>query len=123
MHSMIKTSTLIFIAILLVCSCGYQSLGRVSTNYKAHKDYASLEMIYKHLGQGMKRTKVENLLGKPGYSPIDGQYYYSSDREEYPEGSATNQIKVPVGLVVDYRNQQGELTDELQTFWLGPIGE
>jgi hypothetical protein len=123
MHWMKKTSPLIFISILLVGSCCYRSLGRVSTNYKAHKDYASLELIYKHLAQGMKRTKVENLLGKPDYSPIDGQYYYASDREGYPESATANPIKVPVGLVVDYRNQLGELTDELQTFWLGPIGE
>lgn len=123
MRRMNKTSPLIFIAILLLGSCGYPSLRRVSTHYKAHKDYASLKMIYKHLGRGMKRSKVENLLGEPDYSPINGQYYYSSDREEYPEGSTADQNKVPVGLVVDYRNPLGVLTNELQTLWLGPVGE
>jgi len=28
-----------------------------------------------------------------------------------------------VGLVVDYRDSDGEMTDLLQDYWYGPIGE
>jgi hypothetical protein len=28
-----------------------------------------------------------------------------------------------IGMVVDYRDRQGRLTDSLQDFWLGEIGE
>lgn len=71
----------------------------------------------------MLRSEVENLLGEPDYSPVEGQYYYASDREVYPQNGTANQVKVPVSLVVDYRNQLGEITDKLQTFWMGPLGE
>jgi hypothetical protein len=57
----------------------------------------------------MPRVEVERMLGAPDYSPVEGQYYYSSDRH--------NQ-----GLVVDYR-LDGQMTDRLQDFTLGPIGE
>lgn len=123
MYKMKKTNSLMLFVILLLGSCSYQSLERASRNYKADKDYASLQTIYKHLGEGIKRTEVERLLGEPDYSPIEGQYYFATDRSEYPESGAADRVKLPVGLVVDYRNQLGGLTDELQTFWLGPIGE
>ena len=123
MCKMKKTNTLLFFVILLLSSCSYQSLERASRNYKADKDYASLQVIYKHLDEGMKRTEVERLLGEPDYPPIEGQYYFSTDHSEYPKDGATDRVKVTVGLVIDYRNQLGGLTDELQTFWLGLIGE
>lgn len=118
---------LFFCLSLLLASCNRQTdeLERASRSYKAHRDYASLEIIHRHLRKGMVRSKVEELLGKADYSPIAGQYYYSSDRSERA-GSGKEQLTqldMPVGLVVDYRNEQHELTGQLQTFWLGAIGE
>ena len=118
-----KTKSFVLIAILLLVGCSFQLVKNASISYKTHKDNVSLQMIYKHLTKGMKRTDVESLLGEPDYCPIQGQYYYSSDRTEYPAGDRANQAEVPVGVVLDYRNEEGVLTDELQTFWLGPIGE
>lgn len=116
-----KTKPFVLIAILLliVCGCSSQSLKNASLSYKTHKDWPSLQIIYSHLAGGMKRAEVESLVGEPDYSPIEGQYYYSSDRKEDSAG----QVEVPLGLVLDYRNEDGGLTDKLQTFWLGPIGE
>ena len=111
------------IAILLLSSCHAQLLEQASISYQKHHDYTSLETIYRHLTKGMKRTDIERLLGEPDYSPIEGQYYYSSDREDYLENGTVDQNKVSVGVVLDYNNDEGILTDELQMFWLGPIGE
>jgi hypothetical protein len=32
-------------------------------------------------------------------------------------------IKVPVGMVINYRDQRGRITDKVQEIWFGPIGE
>ena len=110
-------------AIFLLTACSTSTLEEASHSYKMNRDYTSLEIIYSNLAKGMKRSDIEHLLGESDYSPIDGQYYYSSNREEYPEDGDIDRGGVPIGLVVDYRNGQGMLTEELQTFWIGPIGE
>jgi hypothetical protein len=71
----------------------------------------------------MKRTVVEDLLGEPDYSPVEGQYYYSSDRKDYVEAEGTKDTQVTIGLVIDYRDNNGVVTEQLQTFQIGPIGE
>jgi hypothetical protein len=91
-------------------------------SYKAHKDYASLEKISRHLSKGMEHGAVKELLGEPEYSPIAGQYYYSSDLRK-TEIRGKKWIDVPFGLIVDYRDEQGRVTEKLQTFELGRIGE
>jgi hypothetical protein len=96
------------------------SLENASLQYKEHNDYASLDIIYKSLSKGKQRKEVESLLGEPDYSPIDGQHYYSSDHSEYSQDQARD---VTVGLVVDYRDGNGEITDKLQEFWMVPIAE
>ena len=99
-----------------------EQVERAGSSYRIHKDYASLELISKHLHRGMSRSEVESLLGEADYSPIEGQYYYSSDRRE-AVGSGKELRYITVGLVVEYRDEQGELTGQLQSFWLGRIGE
>ncbi len=91
-------------------------------SYKAHRDYASLEIIYRYLSKGMEQGAVEELLGEPDYSPIEGQYYYSSELRKI-EIRGEEQVEVSVGLIVDYRNEQGILTDKLQSFQMGSLGE
>lgn len=100
------------VALFLFNGCA-QSLEQASFSYKTHKDYSSLIIIYQHLDKGMKRTDVEHILGAPDYSPIEGQYYYSS----------TNGGQTTIGVIVDYRDKNGFLTSELQQFLIGPIGE
>jgi hypothetical protein len=115
----------LLLAILLI-SCVAQAqplLEQASSSYKLRKDYASLEVIHRHLALGMARPAVETLLGEADYSPIEGQYYYLSDRQERLKDAGEEQGEASVGLVLDYRNKQGELTDALQTFWLGVLGE
>lgn len=111
---------LLMTAILLGCSAGLLSLENDSARYKHNKGYTSLETICNSFYKGMPRTEVEHLLGEPDYSPINGQYYYSSDRSVYLEDQGR---EVSVGLVVDYRDMNGKITETLQEFWLGPIGE
>ena len=118
---------LFFCTILLLTGCNSQTqeleqLEQASRSYKEQRDYVSLEIIHWHLRKGMVRTKVEELLGEADYSPIEGQDYYSSDRHE-AERRGEEQIDTPVGLVVDYQDEQGVLTDRLQEFRLGRIGE
>lgn len=107
------------VAILVSSGCGPGALERARLRYQADRDYASLETIYERLKMGMERAAVERLLGQPGYSPTEGQVYYLSDRQV----AMGAQHQVPIGIVVDYRDRDGAVTDELQTFWIGPIGE
>jgi len=102
-----------------------EQVERAGSSYRIHKDYVSLELISKHLHRGMSRSEVESLLGEADYSPIEGQYYYSSDRREAvgSEQEQDTQMTVPVGLVVEYLDDQGELTGQLQKFWLDRIEE
>ncbi len=105
-------------AIMLLAGCGAPALDDASRSYKANRDYASLEMIFGQLSPGMDRREVERLLGEPDYSPTDGQFYYSSDRRA--DGGRDG---APLGLVVDYRDRDGTVTDTLRDLWIGPIGE
>ncbi len=111
-------SFLIFV--LMGCQVSSSSLNESGENYKQTNSYTSLQEIYKNLYQGMNRDDVISLLGAPDYSPTEGQYYYSSNETEFSEQQGR---AVPVGLIVDYRDSDHALTEQLQQFWLGPIGE
>jgi outer membrane protein assembly factor BamE (lipoprotein component of BamABCDE complex) len=116
-----RITSLFFAAVVLTgCSVGLSSVEYASEHYKNHRDFASLETLVNSFHKGMQRSEVERLLGLPDYSPIEGQYYYSSDRSVY---SDDQDREVTVGLVADYRDEKGEVTDRLQEFWLGPMGE
>jgi outer membrane protein assembly factor BamE (lipoprotein component of BamABCDE complex) len=115
------TAVYLFLLLFSV-GCTDNSLKQASISYKTNHDYASLKVIYNSLSTGMSRTEVDNLLGEPDHSPIDGQYYYLSDRKEPPEPGMDN-IKVPVGMVISYRDKSGQITDKIQEISFGPIGE
>jgi outer membrane protein assembly factor BamE (lipoprotein component of BamABCDE complex) len=110
----------IAVIFLAGCATGLSSLEHASEDYRHNRGYTSLETICNVFYIGMPRSEVERLLGAPDYSPIDGQYYYSSDRsvESQDQGGS-----VSTGLVVDYRDASGNVTDTLHEFTLGPIGE
>ena len=72
---------------------------------------------------GMSKRELEALLGPADYSPIDGQFYFSTGGE-CPLGG-TDRL-APCGLVADFRDYgSGEavLTESLQSCWWGGIGE
>ena len=126
-----RVSTLLLLLLVLMSIACTDCTGRdqeaeqveqAGSSYRTHKDYAGLELISRHLHTGMTRSEVEALLGEADYSPIEGQEYYSSDRRE-AVGSGKERRYITVGLVVEYRDEQGELTGQLQRFWLGRIGE
>jgi hypothetical protein len=99
---------------------------QASARYKQERDYASLVILFKVLHQGMEESQVISLLGEPEYSPLKGLYYYSSDRSDpalLDKKDINNEVDVPVGLIVDYRDEQGKVTKKLQTFKLGRIDE
>jgi len=95
------------VLVLLAASCA-SALERASHRYKQDRDFASLETITRSLRVGMSKVEVEALLGPPVYSPTDGQYNYSSTREDRL-------------LVVDYRLDD-QITDRLQHFDLMTVG-
>jgi hypothetical protein len=120
---------IISIAITPHFPSGYLPLQVKSSNWKWHsaryktiRDYRSLKLLVKRLKVGMPPSKVEEILGEPDYSPVDGQYYYSSNRE--------NSKGVTIGLVVEYRKTEyrgGDIhtviTGKLESFRLMPIAE
>jgi hypothetical protein len=70
---------------------------------------------------GMSREEVEQLLGKPTYSPTKGQFNYAVD--------AWDEKGIPFGLVVEYRRlayREGEVekyTGKVEEYWVGRIAE
>lgn len=116
-----RITSIFFAAVVLTgCSIGLSSVEYAGEHYKDHRDFASLETLVNSFHMGMPRSEVERLLGEPDYSPIDGQYYYSSDRTVFSDDQNRD---VSVGMVADYRDENGGVTDRLQEFWLGPKGE
>jgi hypothetical protein len=99
---------------------GTVSIDNADGKYQKKNNYDRLEAIYQSLYEGMPRREVERLLGEPDYSPMDGQYYYVSDMVVYSENQGRN---VAVGMFVDFRGRNDHVTDKLQAFWIGPIGE
>lgn len=115
-----RRAVLLLLTILLLLplpACGGEELAQAAASYQQRKDAASLEVIHRHLRKGMPQAEVEGLLGESDYSPIEGQQYYASRRDE------AKQSGPPPTLVVDYRNAQGGLTAVLHDFWLGTAGE
>lgn len=110
----------IFIAILTSCTAAASQVETASIEYKQYINYESLQKIHDKLFVGMNQSEVVRLLGEPDYSPIEGQYYYSTDRYEYSE---EQDREVTVALVVDYRKEDGKITEKLHDFWLGKISE
>lgn len=105
---------------LTITACGGTSLADASRSYRSNRDYTSLVIIAKSLHTGMQQQHIIDLLGEPDHSPIDGLYYYSSDKNTPNLEEQTHMVNH--GLMVDYR--AGEvLTKQLQAFTLGPIGE
>lgn len=102
--------------------CSKRKSKTASQRYKRTRDYTSLKTLTGCLKLGMPQSEVESLLGEPDYSPIEGQYYYSSNRK--------NAEGVILGLVVEYRKTtyggaeiKIEITGKLESFSLMPIGE
>ena len=87
--------------------------------YKESGSYESLEFIVKSLKDGVSQKEVESLLGEPDHSPIEGLYYYSSNKRIHLKESGQEHT---IGAVLDYRNS-GQPTNRLQHYNLGPIGE
>jgi len=71
----------------------------------------------------MSRTKVDALLGNFDYSPTEGQYYYLSDYKVSPEQGMESDLTVPVGIVIDFRDKNGDETENIHRLSIGPIGE
>lgn len=111
---------LIFVVLLSSCVKSISPVETAAADYKRHKNYDSLKVIHEELYVGMHQSDVVRLLGEPDYSPIEGQFYYSTDRYEYSEEQGR---KIVVGLVVDYRDGKGKTTEKLREFWVGRIGE
>jgi len=112
---------LILTALSAACVSQTDSPLTLAAKFKKGHDYQSLALLLSHVRLGMTRAEVEELLGRPDYSPIEGQYYYALSDRKTEEGT-------PVGLIVEYRRvnyQTGETvaSGKLESLTLGPIGE
>jgi hypothetical protein len=108
------------VSLMISCTSGPDKISHLSARYRERHEYESLSRMLGNLRLGMPQAEVERLLGKPDYSPIEGQYYYSSDRRTASD--------TPIGLIVEYRTtnprtSEVTVTGKLESFFLGPIGE
>jgi hypothetical protein len=113
----VAIAILVTCALCVACSSRLEDAG---AKYREQRDYASLEIVVGNLSQGMDRKRVETLLGEADYSPTKGLYYYSSSKREHDPAQGRD---VSVGLVVDYRDKDGKVTEALQQFAIQKIGE
>ena len=104
-----------------LAGCGPTPVRDLSAHYREHQDYRSLRELVKCLNLGMSEKQVTAILGQPDYSPTDGIYYYSSDREVEYEGGTTC-----VGVIVEYHVSTGGKAAPIRTLegWnFGPVYE
>lgn len=106
-------------ALLISCATS-QLVENASVNYKTTKDYKSLETIYNYLMENRTRHEAHRLLGTPDDSPHVGVHHYASNHSKF--SIAQNQ-HVLYGLIVDYRDKNGMVTEIIQALWLGPMVE
>jgi hypothetical protein len=75
----------------------------------------------KRVRLGMSQAEVERILGKPDYSPIEGQHYFGTGGECPLEDSGRF---APCGVIADFRRaSDSRLTGSLQSCTWGAIGE
>ncbi|HPF60130.1 MAG TPA: hypothetical protein P5149_13820 [Candidatus Competibacteraceae bacterium] len=91
---------------------------QASAEFKKSGAIESLMVLLIPLKRGMSILEVENLVGKPAYSPVDGQYYYATDAYK-----RIGEREIPLGLILDFRDDRNALTGKLESIFFGPIGE
>lgn len=71
---------------------------------------------------GMTFQELEQVLGKPDYSPTNGQYYYSTEGR-CPLNGDTGMM-VTCGYVIEFRKSgEEEVKSNIQSCSWGAIGE
>ncbi|WP_086930275.1 hypothetical protein [Agarilytica rhodophyticola] len=113
----IATFGLIPLLIILV-GCNASMSARESANYSTEKSLAQIQAVHNKLSIGMTKQEVDALLGNPDYSPEDGKYYYASSEKLY---LSSEEKELSVGLVIEYRNKDGSVSESLQNFWVGAL--
>lgn len=114
-------SRLLTIFLLLLMSLAFNGcdtpvgVEQARESYAANRDFSSLKVLHSQLSKGMSRADVETLLGQPTRSPLNGVYYYLSNQH------GENDPRARLGLVVEYIDSGGAVTDQLQSLWLGEI--
>lgn len=115
----------IFVFCLIFClSSAYgerpssPEIEQASAEFKESGAIESLMVLLASLKLGMSISEVENLVGKPTYSPVDGQNYYATDAYK-----RIGEHEVPLGLILDFRNDRNAPTGKLESIFFGPIGE
>jgi len=91
---------------------------QASAKFKESGAIESLMVLLASLERGMSISEVENLVGKPTYSPVDGQHYYATDAYK-----RIGEREIPLGLILDFRNDRSAPTGKLESIFFGPIGE
>jgi hypothetical protein len=120
----LKNAFALALAVLLtLSSCAYrsESVSDLGAAFQKTRDFRTLTLLLPHLRLGLPRAEAERILGKPDYSPIEGQFYYASSDRRTEEG-------VIVGLILEYRRtdaKSGALIEsgKLESIYLGPIAE
>ncbi|MCB9654898.1 MAG: hypothetical protein H6729_12290 [Deltaproteobacteria bacterium] len=93
---------------------------QASVEYKAMHTLGSLMVLLNSLHIGTPRHAVDAYLGEATYSPVEGQNYYATDA--YMKADEGDR-EVPLGLVLDFRNKDGEVTERVTSIDFGPIAE
>lgn len=91
---------LTLVTLSLLCCCLAQSSGTVGPICADDGPRHLRPKTINSIRIGMTRARVEAILGEPDYSPVDGQYYFSTpgDCEMVPG------VAAGCGYIIDYRD-------------------
>lgn len=106
---------------ILACSAEYPADGASGCVVEEFAAVAPSKV--KQIKLGMSKDDLRRILGEEDYSPVEGQYYFSTGGECPLD--AGNRM-APCGLVAEFRaekNGELQLTERLQSCWWGAIGE
>ncbi len=115
---------LFLVTLLLFLACAEKAtfpapIQQASHTYKESGDYRSLEKLTTYIHKGMPVSEVIQLLGEPVYSPIEGQFYYTSDSNDAETGFV-------LGVVIYYTREDSTHPSSpwiLEDYQWMPIGE
>lgn len=112
----------IWVTLLAVICAGASCSSRVASTCETDSPSALMPKSFDSIRIGMTKAEAEAILGPPDYSPIDGQYYFSTggDCEVAPDRMAS------CGFIIEYRDHSkspGEDTGRIVECRWGGIGE
>lgn len=102
---------LVVVLVATAGNCTDSMIEPLAMNYRAEHDYSSLAGLEVYLRPGShSRSYIEGVMGKGAPTETEGAVFYPSHEVE----TAADGTPRTKGLLLDYRDEAGEVTGTLQ---------